>query len=77
MSSPHVISAIPLEPSPRIIGMYPSLLYPYSQWLTSIYAEEIQRRFMPILAEFSTFIPIGRKLMLAICHVFPSEYPEM
>ena len=38
----HVVTAIPLEPSARIVGMYPALLPPFQQGLAGVHAEIVQ-----------------------------------
>src|SRR6516162_843424 len=39
----HVVTAVPLEPTARIIGVNPSLPAPDRQWLTGIDLEKVQR----------------------------------
>ena len=43
-SAPHVVSAIPLEPPPRILPVYPTPFPPIGQGLRGIDLEEIQLR---------------------------------
>ena len=38
----HIISAIPLKPAARIVGVYPSVLAPNVQWLAGIDAEIVE-----------------------------------
>ena len=38
----HIISAIPLKPASRIVGVYPSVLAPDGQWLAGIDAEVVE-----------------------------------
>jgi len=39
----HIVTAVPLEPTARIIGVNPSLSAPDRQWLTGIDLEKVQR----------------------------------
>ena len=41
-SAAHTISAVPLKPAARIVGVYPSVLAPYRQRLARIDAEVVE-----------------------------------
>ena len=69
----HIITAIPLEPSAGIVGMYPSFLSPKRKRLARVYTEIIQFWIMFFWTELDFCIPGSGKLLLAISHVFPAK----
>lgn len=76
MPPAHVVPAIPLKPPTWIIGVNPAFLLPIGEWFRSLDLEEIQVPVMSFRAQLRIFKPLPRKLVDAICHVFPAENPH-
>ena len=72
-----IISAIPLEPTARVLGVNPTFATPFRQRLRCAYAKIIQRCPRPIRRELRPLEPARRKFLPAIGHVFPTEYAEL
>src|SRR5581483_4986541 len=70
------VSAIPLEPAARIVGMNPTFLAPNFEQLRCVHAEIIQGRTMSILRKLCTSEPAHRKFFSTIGHVFSAEDAE-
>jgi hypothetical protein len=77
MPASHIISAIPLEPSSRIIRMYPAFFSPDRQGLAGVNFKKIQRRIAPRRAELGVFIPSAGELPPAIGHILPPKHPKL
>lgn len=69
----HVVPAVPLKPSARVVSENPSFALPYGEWLTRVYAEVIQFRIMSLFAQFRFLEPRCGKFFLAVRHVLPAE----
>lgn len=75
-STAHVIATIPLKPSARIIGIYPSFLPPGRKRLTRADAKVIQRAVASGRRKPGACEPALRKFFAAVRHVFTAEYTE-
>ena len=71
-----IISAIPLEPAPRIFGMNPTFAPPFRQGLRRAHTKVIQRRTRSIGRKLRPLEPARRKFLPAIGHVFPAKHAE-
>lgn len=76
-ASSHIVSAVPLEPSSRVVRVEPALLEPVRQRLRSVQAEAVQLRVVELVAELRFFEPFFRKLFSAVCHIFAAENAEL
>jgi len=76
-ASSHIVSAVPLEPSSRVLIVNPALLEPEGQWLRSVQAEAVQFGVVKLVAELCFFEPFFRKLFSAVCHIFAAENAEL
>lgn len=72
----HVVTAVPLEPAPRIIAVNPAVFAPHRQRLRSVHTEKIEFRITTPGGKFCAPEPACRKLGFAIRHVLPAEYAE-
>lgn len=75
----HIIPAIPLKPSARIIFVNPPLLAPDRKWLARTHAKEIKLGVMFttfFLLEFCFTKPISGEFLRAIAHVHAAKNPE-
>src|SRR5258705_9601962 len=72
----HVVAAIPLEPTARIVGMQPALLAPDRERLTGVDAEEIERAVAPLGRELGAGEPALRKFLARVGHVLAAEHAE-
>jgi hypothetical protein len=77
MPPPHVIPAIPLKPTARIIRMYPALLAPNRQGLAGINTEEIRVQVVSFRAEFRSYEPASRKFVPAVSHILATENAQL
>jgi len=75
-AAPAIISAIPLEPPARVVGMNPAFASPFRQRLRCVHAKIIQRGARPIRREPRAFEPARRKFFPTIGHVFPAKDAE-
>jgi len=73
---PQEIPDVPLEPSPGVFVINPSLPPPDRQRLRGVDPEKIQGRIMALAAELGLVEPIGRELGGAVRHVLAAENPE-
>src|SRR4051812_37090619 len=72
----HIVTAVPLEPAARIVGMKPSLAAPDRQRLAGVDAEEIERAVAPARREPGAGEPAVGKLLAGIRHVLAAEHAE-
>lgn len=73
-TSTHIVPAIPLKPSSRImLFVDPSLGTPHTQRLARAHAEIIARRVIPFRRKFCVRKPTLRKLLSAVGHVLPAK----
>ena len=75
-AAPHIVAAIPLEPSARIVGMEPSLSSPLRQGAAGIDPKVVQGAVSPARRKFGPFEPASRKFRCAIGHVLSAEYSQ-
>jgi len=73
----RVISAIPLEPTARVLGMKPTFATPFRERLRRVHAKIIQRCPRTSRRELRPLEPVRRKFLPAIGHVFPAEYAKL
>lgn len=76
-SSPHIIAAIPLKPSSRIIFVYPPILFPYRKWLRGIHTKIVKLWIMLFRTQFCLSKPRCRKFIFAIGHILTTKHPEL
>src|SRR5687768_15013268 len=69
----HVVTAVPLEPAARIIGMHPSFAAPLCQRLRGVHTEIVELRIALAWAELRAFEPVRRKLTSAVGQVLAAE----
>jgi len=69
----HVVAAIPLEPSARIVGVDPALCPPVAQWLGGIDAEEVEVGVMLEWVHPGMRKPLRREFIPAIGHVLATK----
>ena len=72
-----IISAIPLEPATRIVGMDPAFAPPFRERLRRIDAKIIERGTPSSLRNLCSLEPARRKFCPAIGHVFSAEHAEL
>src|SRR5262249_32074595 len=72
----HVVAAIPLEPSARIVRVDPAFASPFGQRLACVDPKEIACVVATAGSEFGADEPAFRELTSAISHVFAAEYAE-
>jgi hypothetical protein len=73
----HIIAAIPLEPSARVVFLvYPTLLTPDRKRLAGVDAEVIELGVVLCRIELSLSEPRSRKLLAAIGHILAAEDAE-
>src|SRR5262245_43555893 len=70
----HVIAAVPLEPSTRIVRMDPAFALPFRQRLTRIHAEKIARTIAAARRKPGGGEPAFRKFPATVGHVFAAKY---
>jgi hypothetical protein len=76
-STPHVIAAIPLKPSTRVIRMDPTFPAPLRQWLAGVDPEEIECTIPALRGQLCSPEPTARKFFTAIGHILAAEYAEL
>ena len=76
-SASHIVPTIPLEPTPRVLGINPPVTTPHGQRLTGIYSKIIKFRITLVCGKFGIFKPIHRKFFFAVRHVLTSEDTEL
>src|SRR5262245_31052128 len=69
----HIVSAIPLEPSARVIGVNPTLPAPLRERLAGIDAVIIERTIAGGRCQLGMLEPACREFFPAIRHVFSAE----
>lgn len=69
----HIVAAVPLEPSARVILMNPAFFYPNRQRLAGVNLEIIQLRIVPLGAKLCFLKPACRKFFAAVSHIFPAK----
>lgn len=69
-----IVAAVPLEPSTRVVGMYPALRTPNAQWLTGINAKPIECRVFVLRRQLRLRKPAFRKLVGAISKILAPKY---
>src|SRR5262249_20120420 len=72
----HVITAIPLKPAARIVGMDPAFAFPFRQRLARIHAEKITAGIVAARRKLRSGEPAFGKFTPAVRHVFAAEYAE-
>jgi hypothetical protein len=72
----HVIAAIPLEPTARVVRVDPSLPAPNRQRLAGIHAEEVERAVSMPYGQLGPGEPAFRKLLARICHVLTAKHAK-
>ena len=70
---PAVITAVPLKPAARIVGMNPAFAAPHRQGLAGIDAEKIELWILSIPRQFGTLEPVSGKFGFTVRQVFPAE----
>src|SRR6185437_7205258 len=75
-SPASVITAIPLKPAARIIGMNPAFALPFRQRLAGVDAEEIEAAIAFSFGEFGVLEPAPGKFTPAIGHVLSAEHAK-
>ncbi len=68
-----VVTAVPLEPSTRVVLVNPVLLYPVFKWLTGLDLEEVELGVIALWAELCLAEPVLGEFLLAIGHVFSTK----
>ena len=76
MAPAHVITAVPLEPSARIVGMDPALLAPVRERLRCVDEEKVQLWTVRLVAKPVALEPRFRELRSAVRHVPSAEHAE-
>ncbi len=73
----HIIAAIPLKPSARImLFIDPAFLYPYFEWLAGMLMKIIQSIIVMPRGKLRTYEPAFRKFLFAIGHISASKNPK-
>jgi hypothetical protein len=76
-AAPHVITAVPLEPSARIVRLVdPSFCAPYAERLACVPPEIIERVVVPGGGELCVREPALGKFAAAVRHVFAAKHAE-
>jgi hypothetical protein len=75
-SSAHVVSAIPLEPTARVVFVYPTFASPFGQGLAGVNLEEVEHGVLFVGAQLGAREPFFGEFGLAIGHVFAAEDAE-
>src|SRR5687768_2801489 len=75
-SASHVVAAVPLEPSARILRMDPAIPAPGGERLGGVDTEVVEARVTAPAGESGAGEPAGGKLGAAVSHVPASEYPK-
>lgn len=73
----HVVPAVPLKPTARVVRMDPAFSPPLAQRLRCVDAEVVELGIVPLCADFCSREPRRRKLVVAIRHIFAAEDAEM
>jgi len=73
MTTPHVVAAIPLKPTARIVAMDPTLVTPIGQRLGGRYPEEVEAGIARFRTKLGSLEPVGRKLIATVSHVLSAE----
>src|SRR5688500_16910640 len=77
LASPaHVITAVPLEPAPRIVRVNPSILPPHRKRLRRVHTEKVELRVVELMTQFRAGEPARRKLIATVGHVLAAEHAE-
>src|SRR5688572_20187607 len=71
------ISAVPLKPAPRILGMDPALGPPHRQRLARGDAEEVEGGIAPLRRELHTLEPARRELVAAVGEILSPENTQL
>ncbi len=71
-----VIPTVPLKPTAGVLFIDPSLPLPFRQRLRCIYAEEVQVGIVSLGAQLGIFVPVRRKLLAAVSHVFSAKHAK-
>src|SRR5271165_5876151 len=74
---PHVVPAVPLKPTARVVRMDPAFSPPLAQRLRCVDAEVVKLGIVSLRAESCSHEPRRRKLVPAIRHIFAAEDAEM
>ncbi len=69
----HIISAIPLKPSARIVGVDPAFAPPFAKGLARIGLEEVEHRIFAFRREFGASEPTLGELSTTVGHVFATK----
>ena len=75
-ASSQEVTAVPLEPTPRILMADPAFRPPDRKWLRRVHAKVIQLGIVAFGAQSGTLEPVGRILRGAVGHVLAAEYTE-
>lgn len=76
-AAPHIVTAVPLEPSPRIVLFIdPSLFFPHLQGLTRVLVKIIQRIVVTLRRKFRVHKPAPWKLLPAVGHILAAEHTQ-
>lgn len=73
-SSAHIVTTIPLEPTPRVSRIYPTFLLPNRQRLAGINFKKVQARIVTMIANFRFLEPIRRILFNLALEIIPAKH---
>src|SRR3954471_22486199 len=77
MTPARIVTAIPLKPAARVVGMDPSFVPPNFQRLRGAHAEIVEAGARPIRRKLCASEPARRKFLAAIGHVLSPEHAEL
>ena len=75
--SPHVVPAVPLKPSPRVLVINPPPLPPLGERQRGIYTEQVQSGIMPLTTHPGFSEPRRREFLNTISHVLAAEDAQL
>lgn len=72
----HEIATIPLEPAAWIFVIDPAFGHPFGQRLRGVHSEEVEFGIVKLVAQPRVAIPLRRKFVAAVGHVFATKHPQ-
>src|SRR5215831_8586477 len=76
-TSSHKVPAIPLKPTPRIVGVNPPFPAPDLKWLRCVHTEVIKLRIMAFVTKLRPRKPTIRIFRFTIGHILTAKYPQL
>ena len=76
-SSTHVVTAVPLKPTARILVIDPTLASPFRKRPRRIHAKIVQLCIVTFGAKFRIRKPVFWKLLAAVSHVLSPKHTEL